>query len=76
MDLDLDLSRREVRISSNPQVHYSAIDVSPEHPTRTFVIFQGFGGQAERGHYQLQKYLIENRVIAYCNRRLPPHLVP
>ena len=64
MDIDLDLYRREVRVSSNPLVRLSAIDVSPDHPQRTFVFVHGFGGQAEQWHFQLQNFLIENRVIA------------
>lgn len=64
MDIDLDLYRREVRVSSGPLVRLSAIDVSPDRPQRTFVFIHGFGGQAEQWHYQLQKFLIENRVIA------------
>ena len=64
MDIDLDLYRREVRVSSNPLVRLSAIDVSPEQPRRTFVFLHGFGGQAEQWHYQLQKFLLENRVVA------------
>jgi long-chain acyl-CoA synthetase len=64
MEIDLDLYRREVRVSSDPLVRLSAIDVSPERPQRTFVFLHGFGGQAEQWHYQLQKFLIENRVIA------------
>lgn len=64
MELDLDLYRREVRVSSNPPVRLSAIDVSPERPRRTFIFVHGFGGQAEQWHYQLQKFLIENRVVA------------
>ena len=64
MELDLDLYRREVRISSDPLVRLSAIDVSPERPLRTFVFLHGFGGQAEQWHYQLQDFMIENRVVA------------
>jgi long-chain acyl-CoA synthetase len=64
MDLDLDLYRREVRVSSEPLVRLSAIDVSPDRPQRTLVFLHGFGGQAEQWHYQLQKFLLENRVIA------------
>ena len=64
MDLDLDLYRRELRVSSNPRVRLSAIDVSPERPLRTFVFIHGFGGEAEQWQYQLQSLLIENRVIA------------
>ena len=64
MDIDLDLYRHEVRVSTNPLVRLSAIDISPEHPQRTFVFVHGFGGQAEQWQYQLQKFSLENRVIA------------
>src|SRR5215207_2794666 len=64
MDIDLDLYRHEVRVSTNPLVRLSAIDISPDHAQRTFVFIHGFGGQAEQWHYQLQKFSIENRVIA------------
>ena len=64
MDIDLDLYRHEVRVSTNPLVRLSAIDISPDHPQRTFVFIHGFGGQAEQWHYQLQKFALENRVIA------------
>ena len=64
MDIDLDLYRREVRVSNDPLVRISAIDVSPDRPRRTFIFVHGFGGQAEQWHYQLQDFLIENRVIA------------
>ena len=64
MDIDLDLYRREIRVSSDPLVRLSAIDVSPDHPQRTFIFLHGFGGQAEQWHYQLQKFALENRVIA------------
>ena len=64
MDIDLDLYRHEVRVSANPLVRLSAIDISPDHPQRTFVFIHGFGGQAEQWHYQLQKFSVENRVIA------------
>src|SRR5258706_13834870 len=29
-----------------------------------FVFIHGFGGQAEQWHYQMQKFAVENRVIA------------
>ena len=64
MDIDLDLYRHEVRVSTNPLVRLSAIDISPDHPQRTFVFIHGFGGQAEQWHYQLQTFSVENRVIA------------
>jgi long-chain acyl-CoA synthetase len=64
MDIDLDLYRHEVRVSTNPLVRLSAIDISPEHPQRTLVFIHGFGGQAEQWQYQLQKFSLENRVVA------------
>ena len=64
MDIDLDLYRHEVRVSTNPLVRLSAIDVSPDHPQRTFVFIHGFGGKAEQWQYQIQKFAVENRVIA------------
>src|SRR5215207_8971277 len=64
MDIDLDLYRHELRVSTNPLVRLSAIDISPDHPQRTFVFIHGFGGQAAQWHYQLQKFSLENRVIA------------
>lgn len=64
MDIDLDLYRHEIRISSNPLVRLSAIDVSPERPKRTIVFIHGFGGKAEQWQYQMQKFAMDNRVIA------------
>jgi long-chain acyl-CoA synthetase len=64
MDIDLDLYRHEVRVSSDPLVRLSAIDISPDRPQRTFVFLHGFGGQAMQWKYQLQKYALTNRVIA------------
>jgi long-chain acyl-CoA synthetase len=64
MDIDLDLYRHEVRVSTNPLVRLSAIDISPDHPQRTFVFLHGFGGHAAQWQNQLQKFAVENRVIA------------
>jgi long-chain acyl-CoA synthetase len=64
MDIDLDLYRHEVRVSVSPLVRLSAIDISPDRPQRTFVFIHGFGGQAAQWHYQMQKFAVENRVIA------------
>src|SRR6266487_367318 len=64
MDIDLDLYRHELRVSTNPLVRLSAIDISPDHPQRTLVFIHGFGGQASQWQYQLQKFSLENRVIA------------
>lgn len=64
MDIDLDLYRHEVRVSTNPLVRLSAIDISPDHPQRTFVFIHGFGGQASQWRNQLQKFAVDNRVVA------------
>jgi long-chain acyl-CoA synthetase len=64
MDIDLDLYRHEIRVSSDPLVRLSAIDVSPERPQRTLVFIHGFGGKAEQWQYQMQKFALDNRVIA------------
>ncbi len=64
MDIDLDLYRHEIRISSNPLVRLSAIDVSPEHAQRTIVFIHGFGGMAAQWQYQLQTFAMDHRVIA------------
>ena len=64
MDIDLDLYRHEIRISSTPLIRLSAIDVSPERPQRTIVFIHGFGGKAGQWQYQLQKFAMDNRVIA------------
>jgi long-chain acyl-CoA synthetase len=64
MDIDLDLYRHEIRVSSNPLIRLSAIDVSPERPQRTIVFIHGFGGKAEQWQYQMQKFAMDNRVIA------------
>ena len=64
MDIDLDLYRHEVRVSTNPLVRLSAIDISPDHPQRTSVFIHGFGGKAEQWQYQMQTFSVDNRVIA------------
>jgi len=65
MDIDLELYRREVHISSQPLVRLSVIDISPDRPQRTLVFLHGFGGHATQWMYQLQKFSLENRVIAF-----------
>jgi long-chain acyl-CoA synthetase len=64
MDIDLDLYRHEIHISSDPLIRLSAFDVSPERPQRTIVFIHGFGGKAEQWQYQMQKFAMDNRVIA------------
>jgi long-chain acyl-CoA synthetase len=64
MNIDLDLYRHEVRVSTNPLVRLSAIDISPDRSQRTIIFIHGFGGYAGQWVYQLQKFSLENRVIA------------
>jgi len=64
MDIDWDLYRHEVRVSTDPLVRLSAIDISPDRPRRTFVFIHGFGGQASQWQYQLQSFSQKNRVVA------------
>jgi long-chain acyl-CoA synthetase len=64
MDIDLELYRHEVRVSSSPLVRLSAIDISPDHPQWTLVFIHGFGGQAMQWKYQLRKFSYASRVIA------------
>ena len=64
MELDLDLSRHEIRVSTNPLVRLSALDVSPDRPQHTFVFLHGFGGQALQWIHQMQKFSLSSRVIA------------
>jgi long-chain acyl-CoA synthetase len=64
MDIDLELYRREVSVSSEPLVRLSAIDISPDRPQRTFVFVHGFGGQAIQWQYQLRNFSVRNRTIA------------
>jgi len=64
MNVDLELYRREVRVSADPLVRLSAIDISPERPKRTYVFIHGFGGKATQWVYQMRKFSRDNRVIA------------
>ncbi|MGH2522251.1 MAG: alpha/beta fold hydrolase, partial [Anaerolineales bacterium] len=64
MDVDIELYRREVRVSTQPLVRLSAIDISPDRPARTMVFIHGFGGNARQWKYQLQKFSDDSRVIA------------
>ncbi len=64
MDIDLELYRHEVRVSTQPLVRLSAIDINPELARRTLVFLHGYGGQALQWRYQLQDFGLNNRVIA------------
>lgn len=64
MEVDLELYRREVRLSSQPLLRLSAIDISPDHPARTMVFVHGFGGNATQWKNQLKQFSDDSRVIA------------
>src|SRR5690349_12643320 len=64
MDVDIELYRREVRISDQPLVRLSAIDMAPDRPKRTIVFIHGFAGNARQWRYQLQRFSDDSRVIA------------
>jgi long-chain acyl-CoA synthetase len=64
MDIDIELYRREVRVSTRPLIRLSAIDISPDRPARTMVFIHGYGGNARQWKYQLQEFSQEARVIA------------
>ena len=64
MEIDLELYRREVRVTGKPEVRLSVIDISPERPRRTIVFLHGFAGKATQWMYQLRAFSDLNRVIA------------
>jgi long-chain acyl-CoA synthetase len=64
MEIDLELYRREVWVSTNPPVQLSVIDIAPEHPRHTIVFIHGYGGDATQWQYQLNTFSSDNRVIA------------
>ena len=68
MQIDLELYRREIRVSNQPRLALSIIDVHPEHPRRTMLFLHGFGGQANQWMYQLRTFSDANHVIAMDQR--------
>ncbi|TAK13549.1 MAG: alpha/beta fold hydrolase [Anaerolineae bacterium] len=68
MDLDIELYRREVRVSNDPLVRLSAIDLNPGFPRHTFVFLHGYGGDATQWRYQLRHFSHDCRVIALDQR--------
>ncbi len=64
MDIDLELYRREVRVSTDPIIQLSIIDIAPELPQYTIVFLHGYGGDATQWQYQLNTFSHDNRVIA------------
>ena len=64
MNIDVELYRRDVRISVQPRLRLSVIDISPEYPRQLLVFIHGFGGSAAQWQYQLNHFSQANRVIA------------
>lgn len=64
MEIDLELYRQEIRVSTQPMVCLSVIDISPEHHQKTILFLHGLGGKALQWQYQLKKFSLANRVIA------------
>ena len=64
MEIDIELYRREVRLSTQPLVRLSVIDIAPSQPQRTLVFVHGFGGNNRQWRYQLQHFCATARVIA------------
>ena len=64
MEIDLELYRQEVRISTQPRLRLSVIDVAPDYPQHTLVFLHGFAGRATHWQYQLKNFSDDNRVIA------------
>jgi long-chain acyl-CoA synthetase len=64
VQLDLELYREDILVSSNPTVTISVIDVAPERPEQTLVLLHGFGGRARQWRYQIEAFAERNRVLA------------
>jgi long-chain acyl-CoA synthetase len=64
MQIDLELYRQEIRLSTQPVVRLSAIDIAPEGYYHTLVFLHGYGGRARQWQYQLEAFSNNNRVIA------------
>lgn len=68
MQIDLELYRRTIRVSTTPTIHLSFIDIDPEHSQRVIVFLHGFGGRATQWIYQLQTFSESCHVIAIDQR--------
>lgn len=64
MRIDLELYRRRVKVSDDPPVRLSVIDVAPEMAQRTIVLLHGFAGRASQWLYQIWEFSDVSRVIA------------
>jgi long-chain acyl-CoA synthetase len=64
MAIDLELYRRDARVSIDPPIRLSVIDILPDYPRHILVFLHGYGGYALQWRYQLEKLSLSNRVIA------------
>jgi rifampin ADP-ribosylating transferase len=64
MEIDVELYRRQVRVTLQPPAWLSVIDIAPDQPQRTMLFVHGFGGNARQWKAQLRHYSSFNRVIA------------
>jgi long-chain acyl-CoA synthetase len=62
--LDLELYRKEVIVSQNPQVRLSVIDTGRSPAERTLLFIHGYGGFAMQWEPQLIEFAERNRVVA------------
>lgn len=68
MQLDIELYRYSIAVSSSPRVRISVIDINPQAPKHIIVFLHGFGGHAVQFAYQLQDFAARSRVIALDHR--------
>ena len=64
MEIDVELYRRQVRVTLQPPAWLSVIDIAPDQLQRTMLFVHGFGGNARQWKAQLRHYSSFNRVIA------------
>ena len=64
MQIDLELYRREARVTIQPQVSLSVIDIAPDLAQSPIVFIHGFGGKALQWTYQLGAFSETNRGVA------------
>lgn len=64
MEIDLELYRQEIRVSDDPLIRLSAIDIHPPMAQHTLVFLHGYGGRAGHWIYQLREFSMSHRVIA------------
>jgi long-chain acyl-CoA synthetase len=64
MEIDLELYRQEIRVSDDPLIRLSAIDIHPPMAQHTLVFLHGYGGRAQHWIYQLREFSMSHRVIA------------